>query len=76
MKFNVVYVIIIWVDIRKIYISKLNKCLTSIVTFQYHLARWYKLQTHAIAGGPSDLNVGAYTGYRQESLHRELKMTK
>ena len=57
--------------------SKLTKCFTSIVIFQYHLVRWCKLQIHTI-GRPSDLSVGVYTqvinmhtGY----LHRELTMT-
>ena len=59
-KFHVVYVIIIWVDIRKMHTSKLTKCLTSIVIFQYLLVRWCKLQIYTI-DRPSDLSVGAYT---------------
>ena len=37
-KFQVNYVIIIWVDIRKIHTSKLMECLASIDIFQYYLA--------------------------------------
>ena len=64
----------IWVDIRKMHSSKLTKCLTSIVIFQCHLIRWCKLEIHT-TGRSSDLSVGVHTGYKQESLHRELKMT-
>ena len=39
--------------------SKLTKRLTSIVIFQYHLARWCKLRIHTI-GRPSDLTVSVY----------------
>ena len=54
--------------------SKLTKCLASIVIFHYHLVRWCKLQIHTISR-LSDLSVGLYTGYKQEGLHWELKMT-
>ena len=56
-KFHVVYVIIIWTDIRKMHTSKLTKCLTSIVIFQYYLVRWCKLPIHII-GRLADLSVG------------------
>ena len=52
------------------YSSKLTKCFTSIVIFQYHLVRWCKLKIH-ITGRPS----GVHAGYQQESLQRELDMT-
>ena len=73
-KFHVVYVIKIWVDIRKMHTSKLTNCLASIVIIQYHLARWCKFEIHTI-DRPSDLSVDVYTGYKQGSLQRELKMT-
>ena len=65
-KFHVVYVIRIWVDIRKMHIGKLTKCLTLIVIFQYHIARWWKLEIHTI-GRSSTI----HTGYKQEILQRE-----
>ena len=70
--FHTVYVIKISVGIRKMHTSKLTRCLPSIVIFQYHLARWCKLEIHTI-GRPSDLSVGVYTAYKQESLQRELR---
>ena len=56
--------------------SKLIKCSTSVVIFHYHLFRWVKSQIHTI-DRLSDLSVGRciHTGYKQEGLHRELKMT-
>ena len=69
-KFHVVFVIRIWVDIRKMHTSKLTKSLTLIVIFQYRLARWCKLEIHTI-GRPS----GIHTGYKEESLQWELNMT-
>ena len=69
--FHTVYVIRIWVGIRKMHTSKLTRYLPSII-FQYHLVRRCKLEIHTI-GRPSDLSVGVYTAYKQESLQRELR---
>ena len=55
-----IYVIRIWVQIKKMYTSKWIKCLTLTVIFHCHLNRWNKLKIHAI-GGPSYLSVGVYT---------------
>ena len=52
------------------YTSKLTKSFTSIIIFQYHLVRWCKLEIDTI-GKPS----GIQTGYKQESLQRNLNMT-
>ena len=65
-KFHVIYVIRIWVDIRKMHIGKLTKCLTLIVIFQYHIARWLKLEIHTIGRSSA-----IHTGYKQEILQRE-----
>ena len=67
-KFYVVFVIRIWIDIMKMHTSKLTKSLTSIVIFQYRLVRWCKLEINTI-GRPS----GIHTGYKQERLQWELK---
>ena len=71
-KFHAAYVIRIWVDIRKVHASKLTKCLTSIVIFQYRLVRWCKFEIHTI--GRHEGHEGIHTGYQQESLQSELNM--
>ena len=68
MKFYAVYVIRIWVDIRKMHTNKVTKCLTSII-FQYHLARECKLKIHTI-GRPSDLSVGVFTQPISKKVYR------
>ena len=60
-----------WVNIRKISTSKLIKCWTSIVIFQYHLVRRCKLQIHTI-GRASDLRVGVYT----HDINKKVYMTR
>ena len=51
------------------YASKLTKCLTSVIIFQYYLLRWRKLK-HAI-GKPSDLSVGVYTQGIRKKVYKE-----
>ena len=60
-----------WVYIRRISTSKLTKCWTSIVIFQYHLVRWCKLQIHTI-GRASDRRVGVYT----HDINKKVYMTR
>ena len=50
--------------------SKLTKSVTSSVIFQYHLVRWCKLEIHTIGR-----SSGIHTGYKQESLQRELNIS-
>ena len=65
------FVIRIWVDIRKMHIGKLTKRLTLIVIFQYHIARWWKLEIHTIGRSSA-----IHTGYKQEILQRERERVK
>ena len=51
--------------------SKLTKCLPLLVSFHYHLVRCCKLRIHI--GEPQFWCI--QTGYNQEGLHMELKMT-
>ena len=53
------------------YTSKLTKYLTSIVIFHCHLVRLCKMEIHTICR-PSNL---IHTGYKQEDLSRDLKLT-
>ena len=49
--------------------SKLTKCLTSVVIFQYHLVRWCKLEIHTIG------RLSGLLTCKQESLQSELNVT-
>ena len=69
MKLHVVYVIRIWVDIRKIHTSKLTKCLTSMVIFEYHFVKWCKLKINTI-GIPSDLSVCLHAQAMNKKVYR------
>ena len=74
-KLHVVHVIIIWFHIRKMHTSKLNICLTSFIIFQYHLVRWGVNWNIQLVDLQIFSGCTIHTGYKQESLQRELKMT-